>query len=38
MNEYACTIMLALASARFVGVAHVGDGCVVAGNGENGNC
>lgn len=34
VNEYACTIMLALASARFVGVAHVGDGCVVAGNGE----
>ena len=34
VNEYACTMMLMLAGARFVGVAHVGDGCVVAGNGE----
>ena len=34
VNEYACTIMLTLASTRLVGVAHVGDGCVVAGNGE----
>ena len=29
VNEYACTIMLTLASTRLVG-----DGCVVAGNGE----
>jgi hypothetical protein len=34
VNEYACTMMLTLASAGLVGVAHVGDGCVVAGNGE----
>ena len=34
VNEYACTMMLTLASQRLVGVAHVGDGCVVAGNGE----
>ena len=33
-NEYACTMMLMLAGARLVGVAHVGDGCVVVGNGE----
>ena len=33
-SEYACTMMLVLAGARLVGVAHVGDGCVVAGNGE----
>ena len=34
VTEYACTLMLTLAGARLVGVAHVGDGCVVAGNGE----
>ena len=34
VNEYACTLMLTLVGARLVGVAHVGDGCVVAGNGE----
>jgi serine/threonine protein phosphatase PrpC len=34
VNEYACTMMLGLASERLVGVAHVGDGCVVAGDGE----
>ena len=34
VSEYACTMLLTLASVRFVGVAHVGDGCVVAGNGE----
>ena len=34
VNDYACTVMLALASERLVGVAHVGDGCVVAGDGE----
>ena len=33
VNDYACTVMLALASERLVGVAHVGDGCVVAGDG-----
>ena len=34
VDEYACTMMLGLASERLVGVAHVGDGCVVAGDGE----
>ena len=34
LSEYACTVMLTLTSARLVGVAHVGDGCVVAGDGE----
>lgn len=34
VNEYACTLMLALVSQRLVGVAHVGDGCVVAGDGD----
>ena len=34
VNDYACTVMLALASERLVGVAHVGDGCVVAGDGN----
>ena len=34
VNDYACTVMLALASERLVGVAHVGDGCVVAGDGD----
>ena len=34
VNEFACTLMLTLAGARLVGVAHVGDGCVVAGNGD----
>ena len=33
-NEFACTIILTLTSPRLVGVAHVGDGCVVAGNGD----
>ena len=32
VNDYACTVMLALVSERLVGVAHVGDGCVVAGD------
>ena len=34
VDEYACTMMLGLASERLVGVAHVGDGCVVGGDGE----
>ncbi|MYA51126.1 MAG: protein phosphatase 2C domain-containing protein [Chloroflexi bacterium] len=34
VNEYACTLMLTLTSAPLVGVAHVGDGCIVAGDGE----
>lgn len=34
LNDYACTVMLALASERLVGVAHVGDGCVVVGDGD----
>ena len=34
VNECACTLMLALASPRLVGIAHVGDGCVVAGDGQ----
>ena len=34
VNEYACTLMLAVVSQRLVGVAHVGDGCVVAGDGD----
>ena len=34
VNDYACTVMLALASERLVGVAHVGDGCVVVGDGD----
>ena len=34
VNEYACTMMLTLSGPRLVGVAHVGDGCVVAGDGE----
>ena len=34
VNDYACTVMLVLASERLVGVAHVGDGCVVAGDGD----
>ena len=34
VNDYACTVMLALANERLVGVAHVGDGCVVAGDGD----
>ena len=33
-REYACTIMVAAVSERLIGVAHVGDGCVVAGDGE----
>ena len=35
MNDYACTMMLGLVSERLVGVAHVGDGCVVAGDGDD---
>ena len=34
VNDYACTVMLVLASERLVGVAHVGDGCVVVGDGD----
>ena len=34
LNEYACTMLLAVATPRLIGVAHVGDGCVVAGDGE----
>lgn len=34
VNEYACTMMLAVASQRLIGVAHVGDGCVVMGDGN----
>ena len=34
VNEYACTIMLTLAGPKLIGVAHVGDGCVVAGDGD----
>lgn len=37
VNEYACTLMLAVVSQRLVGVAHVGDGCVVAGDGDEWN-
>ena len=33
-RDYACTIMVAVVSKRLIGVAHVGDGCVVAGDGE----
>ena len=35
VNDYACTMMLGLVSERLVGVAHVGDGCVVAGDGDD---
>ena len=34
-REYACTILAAVVSEGLAGVAHVGDGCVVAGDGEN---
>ena len=34
VREYACTIMVAVVSEGLIGVAHVGDGCVVAGDGE----
>ena len=34
VNDYACIVMLSLASERLVGVAHVGDGCVVVGDGS----
>ena len=34
VREYACTIMVAVVSESLIGVAHVGDGCVVAGDGE----
>ena len=34
VREYACTIMLAVLSKEFIGIAHVGDGCVVAGDGR----
>ena len=34
IREYACTIMLAVVSREFIGIAHVGDGCVVAGDGR----
>lgn len=37
VNEYACTLMLTVASRRLVGVAHVGDGCVVTGDGDEWN-
>lgn len=37
VNEYACTLMLTVVSQRLVGVAHVGDGCVVAGRGDEWN-
>lgn len=35
VRAYACTIMIAVVSERLVGVAHVGDGCIVAGDGDN---
>ncbi len=34
LRDYACTIMLAVLSGEFVGIAHVGDGCIVAGDGQ----
>ena len=34
-RDYACTLLVAVVSERLIGVAHVGDGCVVAGDGEN---
>ena len=34
VRDYACTIILAVWSGKFVGIAHVGDGCVVAGDGR----
>ena len=34
VSEYACTFMLTLVSQKLVGVAHVGDGCAVAGDGQ----
>lgn len=33
IREHACTLMVAVLTQDTVGVAHVGDGCVVAGNG-----
>ena len=33
-GEYACTMMLAVTSGSLTGIAHVGDGCVVAGDGR----
>ena len=33
IREYACTLMVAVFTQDIVGVAHVGDGCVVAGSG-----
>ena len=34
VRTYACTLMIAVVSERLVGVAHVGDGCIVAGDGD----
>ena len=34
VGEYACTILLAVMSESLTGIAHVGDGCVVAGDGR----
>ena len=34
VRAYACTLMIAVVSERLVGVAHVGDGCIVAGDGD----
>lgn len=33
IREYACTLMVVALTQDMVGVAHVGDGCVVAGDG-----
>ena len=33
IREYACTMLLAVMSESLTGTAHVGDGCVVAGDG-----
>ena len=33
-GEYACTMLLGVVSEGLTGIAHVGDGCVVAGDGR----
>ena len=37
VNEYACTLMVTVFTERLVGAAHIGDGCLVAGDGERWN-
>ena len=34
VRPYACTLMVAVVSERLVGTAHVGDGCIVTGDGD----